>query len=144
MKRPGILRVEAAHLSKDRPQFRVGDTVDIGVRIMEGDKERIQVFTGLVIARRGGGATETFSVRRLVAGEGVERTFPIHSPHLAFIRVVRSGRVRRAKLHYLRQRIGKATRLAERRRELEWTPGTATPDEGTPAQDSDPADKAGA
>jgi len=132
MKRAGIQRIEAACLAKDRPEFRVGDTVDVGVRIMEGDKERIQVFTGLVIARRGGGATETFTVRRLVAGEGVERIFPLHSPLLAFVRVVRSGKVRRAKLHYLRQRVGKATRLTERRRELEIASGTATPKNKTP------------
>ena len=145
MKRAGIQRIEAAYLAKDRPEFCVGDTADVGVRIMEGDKERIQVFTGLVIARRGGGATETFTVRRLVAGEGVERTFPLHSPHLAFIRVIRSGKVRRAKLYYLRQRVGKATRLAERQRELELASGTATPQEGPPpSQETAPSDEAGA
>ena len=85
------MRVEAGVLVKDRPDFHVGDTVDIGVKIMEGDKERIQVFTGVVTGRRGGGATETFTVRRIVAGEGVERTFPLHSPTVAFIRVVRSA-----------------------------------------------------
>lgn len=118
MKKAAIQRVEAGHLVKDRPEFHIGDTVDVGVRIMEGDKERTQVFTGVVIARRGGGATETFTVRRIVAGEGVERTFPLHCPSVVFIRVVRSGKVRRAKLHFLRQRVGKATRLAELRQEL--------------------------
>ncbi|MBM4016729.1 MAG: 50S ribosomal protein L19 [Planctomycetes bacterium] len=118
MKRAGIQRIEAAYLVKDRPDFHIGDTVDVGVRIMEGDKERVQVFTGVVIARRGHGAPETFSVRRIVAGEGVERTWPLHCPAVSFIRVVRSGRVRRAKLTYLRKRVGKATRLVEERREL--------------------------
>lgn len=118
MKRRALQRIEEAVLVKDRPDFHIGDTVDVGVRIMEGDKERIQVYTGLVIARRGGGAAETFTVRRIVAGEGVERTFPLHSPSIAFIRTVRAGKVRRAKLHYLRQRVGKATRLAELRRDL--------------------------
>lgn len=102
----------------ERPEFHVGDTVDVGVRIMEGDKERTQVFTGVVIGRRGGGATETFTVRRIVAGEGVERTFPLNAPSVTFVRTVRSGRVRRAKLHFLRQRVGKSTRLTEVRRNL--------------------------
>ena len=118
MKRAALAYVEAGYLVKDRPDFHVGDTVDVGVRIIEGDKERIQVFTGLVMGRRGGGVSETFTVRRIVAGEGVERTFPLHSPSVAFIRVTRSGKVRRAKLTFLRKRVGKATRLAELRREL--------------------------
>jgi large subunit ribosomal protein L19 len=126
MKRALLERVEAAHMVKDRPDFHVGDTVDIGVRIVEGDKERVQVFAGVVMGRRGGGATETFTVRRIVAGEGVERTFPLHSPHVSFIRTVRSGKARRAKLSYLRKRVGKATRLTETRRELgEGEPGAA-------------------
>ena len=119
MKRAGIERVEAAYLVKDRPEFHVGDTVDVGVRIVEGGKERIQVFGGVVIGRRGHSVSETFSVRRIVASEGVERTFPLHAPSVAFIRVVRSGKVRRAKLLYLRKRVGKATRLAEERRDLD-------------------------
>lgn len=118
MKRALLERVEAAYFVKDRPDFHVGDTVDVGVRIMEGEKERVQVFAGIVTGRRGGGVTETFTVRRIVAGEGVERTFPLHSPSLSFIRTVRSGRVRRAKLSYLRKRVGKATRLIETRHEL--------------------------
>jgi large subunit ribosomal protein L19 len=118
MKRALLERVEAAYFVKDRPDFHVGDTVDVGVRIMEGEKERVQVFTGVVTGRRGGGVTETFTVRRIVASEGVERTFPLHSPSLSFIRTVRSGKVRRAKLSYLRKRVGKATRLIETRREL--------------------------
>jgi len=118
MKRALLERVEAAYFVKDRPDFHVGDTVDVGVRIMEGEKERVQVFAGVVMGRRGGGVTETFTVRRIVAGEGVERTFPLHSPSLSFIRTVRSGKTRRAKLSYLRKRVGKATRLIEIRHEL--------------------------
>jgi large subunit ribosomal protein L19 len=117
MKQAAIQRIEAAYLVKDRPEFHIGDTVDVGVRIMEGDKERIQVFNGIVIARRGRPGTETFTVRRIVAGEGVERCWPLHAPSVSFIRVVRSGRVRRAKLMYLRERVGKATHLSEERRE---------------------------
>jgi large subunit ribosomal protein L19 len=126
MKNPLLARVESAYLVKDRPDFNVGDTVDIGVRIVEGEKERIQVFTGVVTGRRGGGVAETFTVRRMVAGEGVERVFPLHSPTVSFIRTVRSGRVRRAKLMYLRDRVGKATRLEEQRREVVVVPGEAT------------------
>lgn len=134
MKKTAITRVEAAHLKQDPPEFRIGDTVDVGVRIMEGDKERTQVFTGLVIGRRGGGVTETFTVRRIVGGEGVERTFPLHAPSVAFVRTTRSGKSRRAKLHYLRDRVGKATRLTETRRELE-----AVPSDGGAAAGADAA-----
>ncbi len=95
--------------------FEIGDTIDVHTKIMEGDKERIQVFTGVVIARSGSGAAEMFTVRRIVAGQGVERKFPLHSPRIAKLEVKRSGRVRRAKLYYMRQRSGKATRLRERR-----------------------------
>ena len=118
MRKAAIERVEAGHLVPDRPRFHIGDTVDVGVRIREGEKDRVQVFTGVVLARRGIGAAETFTVRRIVAGEGVERTFPLHSPSVTFIRTVRAGKVRRAKLHYLRDRVGKATRLAEVRRDV--------------------------
>lgn len=96
-------------------KFEIGDTVDVHSRILEGDKERIQIFQGVVIARRGTGMRESFIVRRIVAGEGVERTFPFHSPKIAKVEVIRHGIVRRAKLFYLRDRIGKATRLVERR-----------------------------
>jgi large subunit ribosomal protein L19 len=130
MKQAAIERIEAAYMVKDRAVFHVGDTVDVGVKIQEGDKERIQVFTGIVIARRGGGGTETFTTRRIVAGEGVERTFPLHAPSVSFIRVVRSGRVRRAKLHFLRKRTGKATRLEQMRRELGVVPGTTAAEAG--------------
>jgi large subunit ribosomal protein L19 len=117
MKQAAIQRIEAAHLVKDRPDFHIGDTVEVGVRILEGDKERIQVFGGVVIARRGRSGTETFTVRRIVASEGVERAWAVNAPTVSFIRVVRSGRTRRAKLMYLRDRVGKATRLAEERRD---------------------------
>ncbi len=106
---------EQPSLRKDPIHFEIGDTVEVHTRILEGDKERIQVFTGTVIARRGSGTREMFTVRRIVAGEGVERTFPVHSPKIAKVVVKRHGRVRRAKLYYLRDRVGKATRLTERR-----------------------------
>ncbi|MDC0317655.1 50S ribosomal protein L19, partial [bacterium] len=94
----------------------VGDTVDVHLKILEGNKERVQVFTGVVIARSGSGSREMFAVRRIVAGEGVERKFPVHSPRIEKIEVKRSGVVRRAKLYFLRDRVGKAVRLKERRR----------------------------
>jgi large subunit ribosomal protein L19 len=106
---------ERASLREDRLQFQVGDTVDVHVRILEGDKERIQIFNGVVIAKRGSGTRELFTVRRIVAGEGVERSFPVNSPKIAKLVVKRHGRVRRAKLYYLRGRTGKSVRLAERR-----------------------------
>ncbi len=95
------------------PEFTIGDTVHVHVKIKEGDKERVQLFTGTVIARNGRGATETFTVRRISYGEGVERVFPVHAPCLAKVEVEKSGRVRRAKLYYLRKRTGKATKLDE-------------------------------
>lgn len=107
--------VEQTSLKSDAPQFEIGDTVDVHTKILEGDKERIQVFTGVVIARSGSGTREMFTVRRIVAGEGVERKFPLHSPRIAKVEVKRSGIVRRAKLYYLRERSGKAVRLKERR-----------------------------
>jgi large subunit ribosomal protein L19 len=106
---------EKSSLRETLPAFAIGDTVDVHTRILEGDKERIQIFSGVVIARRGHGVSEMFTVRRIVAGEGVERTFPVHSPKVAEVVVKRHARVRRAKLFYLRDRIGKATRLRERR-----------------------------
>jgi large subunit ribosomal protein L19 len=95
------------------PKFQVGDTVDVHVKIVEGNKERIQIFTGVVIARKHQGLRETFTVRRIVAGEGVERVFPLHSPKIDKIEVRRLGDVRRAKLYYLRDRVGNATRVKE-------------------------------
>jgi len=107
--------VEKAGLKEEAPVFEIGDTVDVHVRILEGDKERIQVFTGVVIAKAGSGTRETFTVRRMVAGEGVERKFPLHSPRVAAVEVKSGGVVRRAKLYFLRDRVGKATRLRQRR-----------------------------
>lgn len=106
--------VESKSLKEKIPHFEIGDTVDVRCSIKEGDKERIQIFTGTVIARRGRGINETFTVRRIVDNEGVERIFPLHSPNVINIRPVRSGRTRRAKLYYLRKRTGKAVRLAHR------------------------------
>jgi len=107
-------KVTEGDLKEAPPVFEVGDTVDVHVRIVEGDKERVQVFTGVVIGRRGRGVNETFTVRRIVAGQGVERVFPVHSPRVVDVKVRRKGVTRRAKLHFLRKRIGKATRLKER------------------------------
>jgi large subunit ribosomal protein L19 len=115
--------LEQEYLKDNIPEFRIGDTVDVSVSIVETvevgrgkteEKERIQVFNGTVIRRKGGGNRETFTVRRIVAGEGVERTFPLHSPKVRDIQVRRMGRVRRAKLYYLRDRTGKATRVKEK------------------------------
>ena len=106
--------VEKPIMKADRMKcFRIGDTVDVHVKIVEGDKERIQVFTGIVISRKGTGINEAFTVRRLVQNEGVERVWPLHSPSIDKIEVKKSGKVRRAKLYYLRDRVGKATRVAE-------------------------------
>ena len=95
------------------PQFNVGDTVKVMVKVIEGDRERLQAFEGIVIARKHGGISETFTVRRMSFGVGVEKTFPIHSPKVADIQVVRQGKVRRAKLYYLRARTGKAAKVKE-------------------------------
>lgn len=107
--------IEKRHMKDSVPKFRVGDVVDVAYRIREGERERIQIFTGTVIARKHGGIRETATVRRIVAGEGVERTFPLHSPFVEGIEVRRHGKVRRAKLYYLRDRVGKATKVKERR-----------------------------
>jgi large subunit ribosomal protein L19 len=115
MKNRLLTLVEQSQLKPEKPQFQIGDTVDVHQRILEGQKERVQIFSGVVIARKGGGNRETFTVRRTVQGEGVERVFPINSPKIAKIEVKRTGQVRRAKLYYLRKRVGKATRLRERR-----------------------------
>lgn len=110
-----IEAVEQPCLKPEIPHFEIGDTVDVHTRILEGDKERIQIFSGTVIARSGSGTREMFTVRRIVAGEGVERKFPLHSPRIAKIEVKRSSVVRRAKLYYLRKRSGKGVKLRERR-----------------------------
>ena len=110
-----IRLVEARAKKENVSHFEIGDRVNVHCKILEGDKERIQVFNGDVIARSGSGVRETFTVRRIVAGQGVERKFPLHSPRIARIEVLRSSVVRRAKLYYLRDRVGKATRLEQRR-----------------------------
>ena len=111
-----IDRIEREGMRKDIPDFAPGDTVRVHVRILEGEKERIQVFEGFVIGRSGGGLRETFRVRKMSYGIGVERIFPVHSPRLDKIEVIRRGRVRRAKLYYLRDRKGKAAQVKEKRR----------------------------
>ena len=115
MKTKFIQLVEEQNLKTDVPDFRIGDRIEVHQKILDGAKERIQVFEGDVIARHNGGVRETFTVRRLVQGEGVERIFPVNSPKIAKIEVKRTGEVRRAKLFYLRDRVGKATRLRERK-----------------------------
>ncbi len=107
--------VEKSSLKAEPPQFEIGDTVDVHTKILEGTKERIQIFSGVVIARSGSGTRSMFVVRRIVAGEGVERKFPLHSPKIDKVEVKRRSVVRRAKLYFLRDRSGKATRLTERR-----------------------------
>lgn len=110
-----IEAVERGQLRNDIPEFRAGDTVRVHVKVVEGTRERVQAFEGVVIERRGGGLRETFTVRRVSYGVGVERVFPLHSPRLEKIEVVRRGKVRRAKLYYLRNLTGKAARIKERR-----------------------------
>ena len=107
--------VDKKSLRDDIPEFQAGDTVKVHVRVVEGNKERVQVFEGVVIARRGSGVTESFTVRKLSSGVGVERTFPIHSPIIAKLEFVNRGDVRRAKLYYLRDRVGKAAKVREKR-----------------------------
>lgn len=114
MKNKIMAAVEADNTKPEQPQFQIGDTVDVYQRILDGEKERFQIFNGVVIARRGSGSRETFTVRRIVQGEGVERIFPINSMKIAKIEVKRTGKVRRAKLYFLRKRVGKATKLRER------------------------------
>jgi large subunit ribosomal protein L19 len=111
---------------RDVPPFRAGDTLRVNVRVKEGEKERIQAFEGICIARRGSGVSETFTVRKISNGVGVERIFPVHSPMLAEVVVLRRGRVRRAKLYYLRNLTGKATRIREKKMRV------AVPETGTP------------
>ncbi len=107
--------IEKPYLKVKPPQFRIGDTVDVRCRIVEGEKERVQVFNGTVIARRGAGLNELFTVRRIIGDEGVERTFLVHSPNVVDVKVRRRGKIRRAKLYYLRHRIGKARKVRELR-----------------------------
>ena len=115
MKAQEIVRsIEAEYHKSDLPTIHVGDTIRVGVKIVEGGKERIQPYEGVVIARRNGGINETITVRKIFQGVGVERVFLLHSPRIAEIKIVRRGKVRRAKLYYLRQRVGKATRIQQR------------------------------
>ena len=109
-----IKAIEKEQLKSDVPEMRIGDTLKVSVKVVEGSRERIQLFEGYLIARKGGGVSETITVRRVSYGIGVERTFPIHSPRIAKIEVVRSGKVRRAKLYYLRDRVGKAARIKDK------------------------------
>ena len=108
-----IRKIEAAQLKETVDQFRVGDTVRVSAKIKEGNRERIQVFEGVVLKRQGGGARETFTVRKTSNGVGVEKTWPVHSPNVEKIEVVRKGKVRRAKLNYLRDRVGKKAKVKE-------------------------------
>ena len=108
-------QIESAYLRDDVPDFAPGDTVRVNVRVVEGGRERVQIFEGVVIARNGGGARASFTVRKLSFGVGVERIFPVHAPIIHSIEVIRRGDVRRAKLYYLRDRVGKAARIKEKR-----------------------------
>ncbi len=110
-----LKEIQREGLRQDLPDFRPGDTIRVVVRVKEGDKERLQAFEGVCIARRGSGISETFTVRKVSSGVGVERIFPLHSPTIAEVELVRRGRVRRAKLYYLRRMAGKAARIRERR-----------------------------
>jgi large subunit ribosomal protein L19 len=110
--------VESSRLRDDLPEFWPGDTVKVNVRVVEGTRSRIQVFEGVVIARKGGGLRETFTVRKVSFGVGVERTFPLHSPVIESLEVARRGKVRRAKLYYLRDRVGKKARIKEKRERI--------------------------
>jgi len=131
-----IAELEQAQIRSDIPDFRPGDTLRVHVRVTEGNRSRIQVFQGVVIRRQGGGARETFTVRKISYGVGVERTFPLHSPRIERVQVVRRGAVRRSKLYYLRDLAGKAARLKERR-------VSAVPSSGeAPAEASAPAPEA--
>lgn len=107
-------KITESSLKSTLPQFNVGDTVKVGVQIKEGERTRVQVFEGTVIARKGSGVTGTFTVRKVSYGFGVERIFPVHSPSVKYVEVIRKGRVRRSKLYYLRDRVGKAAKVKER------------------------------
>jgi large subunit ribosomal protein L19 len=121
-----IESLTADQLKSDLPRLDVGDTINVHYRIIEGDKERIQVFQGVLIARRGRGITESITVRRIVADQGVERVFPLHSPKVAKYEIVRRADARRAKLYFLRDRVGKKRRLRDRRRGMKHVEGMST------------------
>jgi large subunit ribosomal protein L19 len=137
-----LKELQKPYLKTDLPTLGVGDTVDVHCRIIEGAKERVQIFNGVIIALSGGGIQQTMVVRRIVANEGVERTFPVHSPRIAKVEVVRHGDVRRAKLYYLRDRVGKKRRLRDRRRGLGDAtvaePEAVTPAAPAPAKEAKP------
>lgn len=122
-----FIETQKTWLRSDLPPFRAGDTLRVDVRVKEGDKERIQAFEGVCIARRGSGVSESFTVRKISNGVGVERIFPVHSPMIGAIQVVRRGRVRKAKLYYLRQLAGKATRIKEKKTRV-VVPATGSPE----------------
>lgn len=110
-----IKKIEQENMKTEKPEFNVGDTVKVHVRVIEGKRERIQIFEGVVLKKQHGGVKETFTVRKISSGVGVERTFPVHSPKIEKVEVTRRGKVRRAKLNYLRDRVGKAAKVKERR-----------------------------
>lgn len=110
-----IRTIEEEHMRTDLPKFSVGDTIRVFVKVVEGTRERLQAFEGLVLKRNGGGISETFTVRRLSYGVGVERTFPLHSPRIDHIEIVRKGKARRARLFYIRDRVGRAAKIKEKR-----------------------------
>ena len=110
-----IKKIEQENMKAEKPEFNVGDTVKVNVRVIEGKRERIQIFEGVVLKKQHGGVKETFTVRKISSGVGVERTFPVHSPKIEKVEVTRRGKVRRAKLNYLRDRVGKAAKVKERR-----------------------------
>lgn len=127
--------VEKPRLREDLPDFRPGDTVRVHVRVAEAGRERIQIFQGVVIRRRGGGLRETFTVRKVSFGVGVERTFPLHSPTIARVELVSRGRVRRAKLYYLRERRGRSARIRERREGTQAEEASEQPEGTEPEQE---------
>ncbi|MDP9344025.1 MAG: 50S ribosomal protein L19 [Actinomycetota bacterium] len=126
--------IEKPRLRDDLPEFRPGDSVKVHVRVVEAGRERIQVFQGVVIRRSGGGLRETFTVRKISFGVGVERTFPVHSPSISRMEIVQKGRVRRAKLYYLRELRGKRARIRERREATPTAPAPSNAPEPTPAE----------
>ncbi len=135
MSRDALLEeIETSQLKAEIPHFNVGDTIKVHIRIIEGEKERIQVFTGTVIARRGSGISETFSMYRVAYGAGMERVFPLHSPRIAQIEVVRLGKVRRAKLYYLRGTAGKAAKVKEKIGRKKDKKGPALVDDSAPSK----------
>lgn len=136
-----IQAVEQSQLKDNLPRLNIGDTVDVHVRIIEGTKQRVQIFNGVILKKQGTGINESIAVRRIVANEGVERTFKLHSPTIDTIEVKRHGHVRRAKLYYLRERVGKKRRLRDRRRGLEHLAQNA-PSKAKPPQPAENAEQA--